>query len=98
MTDTRLSATELAEAVRAHPAVVELSGGPYATVATYLPGERLLGVRIGEPGEPVEISVVLRLVGPLPGIVAELRRLVSARCGGAPVDVTVTDVVIDPVA
>ncbi|MGQ0480884.1 MAG: hypothetical protein ACT4O0_07655 [Pseudonocardia sp.] len=98
MTDTRLSAAELAEVVRAHPAVVSLSGGPYATVATYLPGERLFGVKFGAAGEPVEIAVVLRLTGPLPPIVAELRREVSARCGGAPVDVIVTDVVVDPPA
>ncbi len=96
MTDTRPPAGELAGVLRAHPAVVSLSGGPYATVATYLPGERLLGVKIGAAGEPVEIAVVLRLTGPLPRIVAELRRLVSARCGGAPVDIIVTDVVVDP--
>jgi hypothetical protein len=85
---------DIAATLRAHPAVAGLSAGPHAAIATPLPGERLLGVRVGAPGEPVEVSVVLRLLAPLPDLVEQLRAAVSARCGGAPVDVHVSDVVV----
>ncbi len=76
----------------AHPAVARLHGGRFGDVATHLPGRRLIGVRIGQAAEPVEIGVVLRLGRPIPEVVRALRLLVSAMCGGAPVDVTVADV------
>lgn len=82
----------VADAVVAHPAVVRLDGGAFGAVATFLPGRRLVGVHVGRPGEPVELAVVLRLDRPIPGVVATLRTTVSALCGGAPVDITVSDV------
>lgn len=84
-------AERVAAAVAAHPAVARLDGEAGA-VATYLPGRRLIGVRLGQGGEPVELAVVLRLDQPIPGVAAALRREVSALCGGAAVDITVTDV------
>ncbi|GAA0895372.1 hypothetical protein [Pseudonocardia zijingensis] len=90
-------AVRVADAVTAHPAVAGLHGGPYGSVATYLPGRRLLGVRIGEGDEPVEVAVVLRPDRPIPEVVRELRRDVSRLCGGAAVDITVADIAIpDP--
>lgn len=85
-------AREIAELVSAHPSVVRLVGGPFNAIATYLPGERLVGVYLGDPGEPVELGVVLRLDRPLPPVLADLRAQVSAVCGGVPVDITVADV------
>lgn len=94
MTADAALADRVAAAVTAHPAVARLHGGPFGAVVTHLPGRRLVGVRLGAAGEPVEVAVVLRTGAPLPGVVAALRREVSALCGGAPVDVTVADLEI----
>ncbi|MGH3937164.1 MAG: hypothetical protein ACRDTG_00795 [Pseudonocardiaceae bacterium] len=88
-------ADAVAAVVRAHPAVVDLDGGPFGVVASYLPGRRVVGVRVGEPGEPVEISVVVRLGIPLPLLVAELRRVITEVTGTRVIDVTINDVIID---
>jgi hypothetical protein len=90
-------AEQVAAAVSAHPSVVRLHGGTFGDLATYLPGRRLVGVRLGA-GEPVELGVVLLLDRPIPGVVRSLRRLVSGMCGDAPVDVTVGDVIVPGVA
>ena len=87
----------VAAAVAAHPDVARLDGGAFGDVATQLPGHRLVGVRIGRAGEPVEIGVVLRLRRPVPDAVRSLRREVAAVCGAAghpvaEVDVTVADI------
>jgi hypothetical protein len=87
-------AERVAAAVTAHPAVAGLHGGLYGGVATYLPGRRLVGVRIGEGDEPVEVAVVLRPDRPIPDVVRALRQEVSRLCGGAAVDITVADIVV----
>ena len=91
---TSTLAERVAAAVRAHPAVAGLHGGIFGSVATYLPGRKLVGVRIGEGDEPVELAVVLHLGDPFPGVAAALRREVSGLCGGAAVDITVADVAL----
>ncbi|GGI96656.1 hypothetical protein GCM10011581_37280 [Saccharopolyspora subtropica] len=88
-----VSASELADRVRAHPSVVRLHGGPFGAIASYLPGRKVVGVRLPDEGEPVEVGVVLRLDRPLPDVVAELRGLVAAVVGPVPVDIVVGDVV-----
>jgi len=87
-------AEQIAAVVTAHPAVAGLHGGIFGAVATYLPGRRLTGVRVGEGDEPVELAVVLHLDQPIPGVVRALRREVSGMCGGAAVDITVADVAV----
>jgi hypothetical protein len=87
-------AEQVAAAVSAHPSVARLHGGPYGAVATHLPGRRLIGVRIGEGDEPVELAVVLHPDRPIPDVVRALRREVSRLCGGAAVDITVADLAI----
>lgn len=87
-------AERIAAAVVAHPGVAALHGGVFGSVATYLPGRRLVGVRVGVGDEPVELGVVLRLDQPIPDVVRALRREVSAMCGGAAVDITVADVAV----
>ena len=87
-------AEQIAAVVTAHPAVAGLDGGIFGAVATYLPGRRLTGVRVGEGDEPVELAVVLHLDQPIPGVVRDLRREVSGMCGGAAVDITVADVAV----
>lgn len=95
LADQDALAERVAAALTGHPSVAGLHGGRYNDVATYLATGRLVGVRIGAAGEPVEVGVVLRLDRPIPDVVGELRRAVSALCGGARVDVTVGDVATD---
>ncbi len=86
-------AAAVAAAVLAHPGVVRLSGGPFGTIASYLPGRRLVGVRLPlEETDPVEIAVVARMGVPLPRLAEELGAAVVAVLGPVAVDVTVTDV------
>ena len=90
-------AEAVADAVLAHPAVVRLSGGPFGTVASYLPGRRVVGVRLPlADSDPVEIAVVARMGAVLPLLAAELGDAVAAVTGSMAVDVTVTDVVAVP--
>ena len=92
--DPAVLAERVAAAVTAHPAVAGLHGGVFGAVATYLPGRRLVGVRVGEGDEPVEVAVVLRPDRPIPDVVRALRREVSALCDGAAVDITVADILV----
>jgi hypothetical protein len=92
--DPAVLAERVAATVTAHPAVARLHGGVYGDIVTYLPGRRIVGVRIGRADEPVEIAVVLRPDRPIPEVVRALRREVSDVCGGAAVDITVADLAI----
>jgi hypothetical protein len=84
---------ELAAAVRAHPGVARLDGGPFGTVASFLPGRRRIdGVRIGVGDEPVELAVVARTGMPLAQLADELGELVRRICGPVGVEVTFSDV------
>ncbi|WP_433556296.1 hypothetical protein ACQPWY_29025 [Pseudonocardia xinjiangensis] len=87
---------QLAAAVLAHPAVESLDGGPFGTVASYLAGGRVLGVRIGVDGEPVALAVVARYGTPLPQLADELGAVVRGLLGPVAVDVTFSDVVAGP--
>lgn len=82
----------VADAVLAHRGVVRLDGGPFGTVASYLPGRRVTGVRIGAGDEPVELAVVARYGTPLPQLAEELGALVRGVLGPVAVDVTFSDV------
>ena len=86
-------AEAVAAAVLAHPGVARLSGGPFGTIASYLPGRRVVGVRLplGDT-DPVEIAVVARMGMPLPLLADELGAAVVAVVGPVAVDVTVADV------
>lgn len=94
--DPAATAARIEAVVTAHPAVVRLEGGPFGAVATHLPGRRIVGVRVGEPGEAVELAVALYLDHPLPDAAAALRREVAPLVPGSPVDITVTDVELRP--
>ena len=89
-------AVELAAAVLAHPGVESLDGGPFGTVASYLVGERVVGVRIGTGGDPVELAVVARLGIPLPRLAEELGAVVRGLLGPVAVEITFSDVVTAP--
>lgn len=91
-------AERIAAVVVAVPGVAALHGGTFGDVASYLPGRKLTGVRIGRVSEPVEVAVVVGMNRPIPAVVADVRRAVTAVCGDRPVDVTVADVVEVPAA
>ncbi|WP_232663075.1 hypothetical protein [Pseudonocardia sp. TRM90224] len=100
MQDRSARTEALAAAVLSHPGVVRLDGGPFGTVASYLPGRRLVGVRVGEGAEPVELALVAALGTPLQRLADELGAIVRGLLGPVRVEVTVTDVAprVEPVA
>lgn len=86
----------IADQIREHPAVVGLHGGPFGSICSYLPGRRVVGVRIDPDRAAVQVGVVLWLSAPLPQLVTELRSRVTAVAGPIAVDVTVADVIPAP--
>lgn len=81
----------ISQRVLDHPAVAHLHGGPFGTVASYLPGRRVVGVRVDEEDGVVDLAVVLWVGHPLQSVVAELRRVVRQVAGPVRVDITVAD-------
>ncbi|GAA3948807.1 Asp23/Gls24 family envelope stress response protein [Gordonia caeni] len=82
-------AAQIARAVLAVPGVVDLDGGMFGEVATYLPGERVAGVQLSDTEGSVHIVVDLahdlREVAAAAGAVA-------SELSGVPIAVTVEDV------
>lgn len=70
--------------------VARMSSGRFGEVATYLPGRRVPGVRVGDGR--VEVHVVACWGAPVPDLVAEVRAALTPVAGGLPVDVHVDDV------
>lgn len=83
-------AEPVAAAVLACPHVAGLSGGPYGSVGTYLPGRRITGVRITDDQITVRIVAVM---APLRVVESEVRTAVAALVPGLPVHLGVDDVV-----
>lgn len=89
----------LAAAVLATPGVAGLHGGRFGEVGTYLPGRRVVGVRLDAgrgPGDrpgrgTVEVHVVVE-PSSLPGVGDVVRRAVRPLVGDRVVDVVVADV------
>jgi hypothetical protein len=77
----------VARAVLACPGVVELHGGSPGEVATYLPGRRLVGLRVGNSTIDVQVRAAWGV--PAPQIAAEIRAAVAPLAGGRSVDVTI---------
>ncbi|MDQ3752996.1 MAG: hypothetical protein M3333_08950 [Actinomycetota bacterium] len=84
----------VAAAVAACPSVARLYGGRVSEVATYLPGRRVEGVKLGE--EQLEVHVVAAWDVPLPQVADEVRGAATPVGGGLPVDVYIDDVDIPP--
>ena len=85
---------ELATAVAGCPDVAALSGGPFGEVATYLPGRRIVGVRL--LGDRFDVHVIARWGTPLPAVAEQVRSACAPFAGGRGVDVTIEDVVPVP--
>lgn len=91
--DPAALAEVIAARVAEHPGVAGLHGGPFGTVASYLPGRRVIGVVVDETNGAVELAVVARLGTPLPELVTDLRQRVSALAGPVAVHVLIADIV-----
>lgn len=87
--------SRVADRVLDHPAVGALHGGQYGTVATHLPGRRLIGVRVDETDGSVQVCVVARLGASLPDLAEQLRARVRALAGPMQVHVTIGDLTVD---
>ncbi|WP_158889046.1 hypothetical protein [Amycolatopsis anabasis] len=85
-----IDADSIAAAVRAIPAVAGLDGGRFGEIATYLPGRRVRGVRIG----PDEVTI--GVIGRYPATITEIDAAVRAAVGllDRPVHVTVLDIAV----
>ncbi|GAC1590250.1 MAG: hypothetical protein NVS3B21_07650 [Acidimicrobiales bacterium] len=87
-------AAALAAAVRTCPSVADLSGGSMAEFATYLPGERVVGIRVAE--DSVDVHLVVRgSVSSLPAAGDEVRTRLLPLVGGRSVNVFIEDVAME---
>lgn len=84
------AADRIAAAVSAVEGVVGLHAGMFGEVATYLPGRRVSGIRIGADRVDVHVSLVLGV--PVRPTAAAIQRAVG-ELTDLPVDVTIEDLV-----
>ncbi len=83
-------ADRIVQAVLAVPGVAALHPGMFGEVATYLPGRRVAGVRVGTDAIDVHVSLVFD--APVRATAASIRRALHPLTA-LPVNVTVEDVV-----
>jgi len=82
---------DIAALVLAVPGVTALHSGPLGEVATYLPGRRVSGVRLGEGG--VEVHVVVAAHAQI-GPTARLIHAAVATVVAVPIHVYIEDVAV----
>ncbi|NIZ90380.1 Asp23/Gls24 family envelope stress response protein [Kineococcus rubinsiae] len=70
------TADAIAAQVLAVPGVAGLHAGRFGEVATYLPGRRVTGVKLGE--DRVEVHVVLLYSAPLLAVAQRIHAVVAA--------------------
>lgn len=80
----------IAAAVLATDGVAGLHGGMFGEAATYLPGRRVSGIRIGDDGLEAHVTV---LAGSSIRETADAIRVAVANLYDGPIHVTVEDVV-----
>jgi hypothetical protein len=80
--------------VRAVPGVADLHAGMYGEVGTYLPGRRVVGIRVG--AHAIEVHITARADRPVHDTAAAVRAAIAARWPDVTVDVTVEGVVLPP--
>ena len=87
-------ARQLAERITTLPGISALSGGNFGTVATYFPGERVVGMRIEEKDGVDTLAVHVVVAHDFHGNLRELAQDVrqSASTVGLPVDVYIEDI------
>jgi hypothetical protein len=79
----------IAGAVSRIPSVAALGGGPGVQAATFLPGRRVVGVRLDD--DVVEVHVTARYGVSLPDLGEEVRHVVAPLAPGCQVEVYVDD-------
>ncbi|MCP9271719.1 hypothetical protein [Mycolicibacterium arenosum] len=87
-------ADTVADVVRAVPGVADLHPGMFGEVATYLPGRRVVGVRVTDA--TVDVHVTVSADAPVRPTAAAVRAAVAAALPDHVVDVTVEDVATNP--
>ncbi|MCC2309999.1 Asp23/Gls24 family envelope stress response protein [Cellulomonas chengniuliangii] len=80
------AADAVRDAVLGVPGITSMHGGPFADVATYLPGRRVTGVRL-DP-DRTEVYVVVSSDTPIPGVADAVRDAVQ-QVRPEPVDIYV---------
>jgi hypothetical protein len=95
-TEVALEAEAVAAAVRGCPSVAGLAAGSFGEAATYLPGKRVLGVRM--TSDRLDIHVVARYGVPIPVLAAEVRAALARLARGRAVDIRVEDLWMPPPA
>lgn len=83
-------ADAIAAAVLQCSSVTELSAGRGVTVATYLPGRRVEGIR--EVDDTIEVHVVAGWGVPIPSLAREVRAAVGGVAAEQPVAIFVDDI------
>lgn len=66
------------DAALAVPGVTRLSGGAFGEVATYLPGDRVTGVRVGDDGVHVHVVLAQAALAAIPATAAAVQAAVHA--------------------
>lgn len=84
-------ADRIAVAVDAVPGVAGRDGGTAGEVATYLPGRRVTGVRIGRY-DRIEVHIVVAYGAEVFAVAEAVRTVVAGLIGAEPVDVVVADI------
>jgi uncharacterized alkaline shock family protein YloU len=84
------NADVIADAVTGVPSVARLVGGGFPEVATYLPGRRVIGVRVADDG--VQVHVAARYGVELPELDRQIRAAVGPVAMGLPVSVFIDDI------
>lgn len=79
----------VAEIVTGVAGVAGLHSGPFGSVATYLPGRRIPGIRFGPEG--CDVHITAEYPADLPAVADAVRALVEVVVG-PPVHVTIEDV------
>lgn len=85
-------ADAVAAAVRRCPGVVRLDAGGVPQVATYLPGRRVEGVRVGD--RRIEVCVVGAYGTPVAELDAQIRTALAPLARGRAVDIHVAGVAL----
>jgi hypothetical protein len=82
----------VAAAVRGCPAVDDLDSGPLGGAATYLPGRRVPGIRIGS--DRIEVHVRSVWDQPVGTVAGQIRQALASLAGGRVIDVLLTDIAL----
>lgn len=83
----------VAEVARAVAGVVDLTGGPLDSAATYLPGRRVPGVRLDE--STIAVHLVVTMERPVREVAADVHRALGEAFAGRTVEVVIEDVSVD---